>query len=166
MLFRSSQKEDFVFFTRNRRPPMDAVNALLSYVYTILSHDVRAALETVGLDPAVGYLHCDRPGRYGLALDMMEEFRPVIADRLVLSLINRSQVKKSGFSTAVNQAVTMDSDTRKVILVEYQKKKQEMIYHPFIKEEVPIGLLYFIQATLLARYIRGDLDGYPPFFWR
>lgn len=161
-----TQKKDFVFTTRNRRPPMDAVNALLSYVYTILSHDVRAALETVGLDPSVGYLHCDRPGRYGLALDMMEEFRPVIADRLVLSLINRGQVKKSGFSTAVNQAVSMDSDTRKVILVEYQKKKQEMIYHPFIKEEVPIGLLYYIQATLLARFIRGDLDGYPPFFWR
>ena len=161
-----SQKKDFIFTTRNRRPPMDPVNALLSYIYTILSHDVRSALETVGLDPSVGYLHCDRPGRYGLALDLMEEFRPVIADRLVLTLINRGQVQRKGFSVAVNQSVTMDPDTRKTILVEYQKKKQEKIYHPFIKEEVPIGMLFYIQATLLARFIRGDIDGYPPFFWR
>jgi len=161
-----SQKNDFIFTTRNRRPPMDAVNALLSYIYTILSHDVRSALETVGLDPSVGYLHCDRPGRYGLALDLMEEFRPVIADRLVLTLINRGQVQKKGFSVAVNQSVTMDPDTRKTILVEYQKKKQEMIFHPFINEEIPIGMLFYVQATLLARYIRGDIDGYPPFFWR
>lgn len=161
-----SQKHDFIFKTRNRRPPMDAVNALLSYIYTILSHDVRSALETVGLDPSVGFLHCDRPGRYGLALDLMEEFRPIIADRLVLTLINRGQVKKSGFSVAVNQAVTMDSETRKTVLVEYQKKKQEMIYHPYIKEEIQIGMLFYMQATLIARYIRGDIDGYPPFFWR
>ncbi|AEV30968.1 CRISPR-associated endonuclease Cas1 [Sphaerochaeta pleomorpha str. Grapes] len=161
-----SQKEDFIFQTRNRRPPLDEVNALLSFIYTLLSHDVRSALETVGLDPSVGFLHCDRSGRYGLALDMMEEFRPVIADRLVLSLINRGQVKKNGFYKAINGAITMDDDTRKLVLVEYQKRKQEQIHHPFINEDIQIGLLFHVQATLLARYIRGDIDGYPPFFWR
>lgn len=161
-----SQKPDFPFVTRNRRPPTDNVNALLSYIYTILSHDIRSALETVGLDPSVGYLHKDRPGRYGLALDLMEEFRPVIADRLVLSLINRGQVKGSDFTQAVTQAVTMNDNTRKTVLAAYQQRKQEKIYHPFIKEDVPIGQLFFIQANLLARHIRGDIDGYPTFFWR
>jgi CRISPR-associated protein Cas1 len=160
------QKDDFVFTERNRRPPLDRVNALLSFVYTLLAHDVRSALETVGLDPAVGFLHRDRPGRPGLALDMMEEFRPVIADRLVLSLINRRQLNKKGFSTAANGAVTMDGDTRKIVLTEYQNRKQDEVYHPFIEETVPIGLLFFVQANLMARYIRGDIDGYPPFFWR
>ena len=161
-----AQKEDFSFTDRNRRPPTDEVNALLSFIYTILSHDVRSALETVGLDPSVGFLHTDRPGRYGLALDLMEEFRPFIADRLVLSLINRGQVHKRNFSQAITQAVTMDAEARKTVLVAYQQRKQEKIYHPYIKEEVPIGLLFFVQANLLARYIRGDIDGYPPFFWR
>lgn len=161
-----SQKNDFIFNNRNRRPPQDEVNALLSFVYTLLFHDIRSALETVGLDPAVGFLHKDRPGRSGLALDIMEEFRPVIADRLVLSLINRKQVTKSGFQHASNGAVTMDDKTRKTVLVEYQNKKQEMITHPYIEETVPIGLLFFIQASLMARFIRGDIDGYPPFFWR
>jgi len=160
------QKEDFVFSERNRRPPLDEVNALLSFVYTLLAHDVRSALETVGLDPAVGFLHRDRPGRPGLALDIMEEFRPVIADRLVLSLINRRQLGKKGFTKAANGAVTMDDDTRKTVLTEYQSRKQDEIYHPYIEETVPIGLLFFIQANLMARYIRGDIDGYPPFFWR
>jgi CRISPR-associated protein Cas1 len=160
------QKNDFVFTERNRRPPLDEVNALLSFMYTLLAHDVRSALETVGLDPAVGFLHRDRPGRSGLALDMMEEFRPVIADRLVLSLINRRQLNKKGFSRAANGAVTMDSDTRKKTLVEYQNRKQDEVYHPYIEEKVPIGLLFFIQANLMARHIRGDIDGYPPFFWR
>jgi CRISPR-associated protein Cas1 len=160
------QKNDFVFTERNRRPPLDEVNALLSFVYTLLAHDVRSALETVGLDPAVGFLHRDRPGRPGLALDMMEEFRPVIADRLVLSLINRRQLNKKGFSKAANGAVTMDNDTRKTVLTEYQSRKQDEVYHPYIEETVPIGLLFFIQANLMARHIRGDIDGYPPFFWR
>lgn len=160
------QKEDFSFGDRNRRPPLDPVNALLSFVYTLVMHDVRSALETVGLDPAVGFLHRDRPGRPGLALDLMEEFRPSIADRLVLSLINRRQVGSKGFTRAENGAVIMDDDTRKTVLVEYQSRKQDEIEHPYIEEKVPLGLLYFIQANLMARYIRGDLDGYPPFFWR
>jgi CRISPR-associated protein Cas1 len=160
------QKNDFIFTGRNRRPPLDEVNALLSFMYTLLAHDVRSALETVGLDPAVGFLHRDRPGRPGLALDMMEEFRPVIADRLVLSLINRRQLNKGGFSRAANGAVVMDNDTRKTVLTEYQNRKQDEVYHPYIEETVPIGLLFFIQANLMARHIRGDLDGYPPFFWR
>jgi len=160
------QKESFIFTDRNRRPPLDEVNALLSFMYTLLAHDVRSALETVGLDPAVGFLHRDRPGRPGLALDLMEEFRPVIADRLVLSLINRRQVGKKGFTKAASGAVIMDEATRKTVLTEYQSRKQDKVNHPYIEETVPIGLLYFIQANLMARYIRGDIDGYPPFFWR
>lgn len=160
------QKDDFHFDERNRRPPLDAVNALLSFVYTLLAHDVRAAIESVGLDPAVGFLHRDRPGRPGLALDIMEEFRPVIADRLVLSLINRRQVSPKGFSKAANGAVTMDEATRKTVLVEYQNRKQDNVFHPYIEETVPLGLLFFVQANLMARHIRGDIDGYPPYFWR
>ncbi len=160
------RKEDFVFKDRNRRPPLDPVNALLSFIYTLLSHDVRSALETVGLDPAVGFLHRDRPGRPGLALDLMEEFRPVIADRLVLSLINRRQVEAKGFKRAESGAVVMDDATRKTVLVEYQARKQDEIVHPYIDEKIPLGLLYFVQANLMARFIRGDIDGYPPFFWR
>jgi len=160
------QKDDFVFRERNRRPPLDAVNAMLSFTYTVLTHDIRSACETVGLDPAVGFLHRDRPGRPGLALDLIEEFRAVIADRLVLSLINRRQVNYSGFSAAENGAVVMDPDTRKTLLTEYQNRKQTEVYHPYIEEKVQIGLLYYIQANLMARYIRGDIDGYPPFFWR
>ena len=160
------QKEEFSFHDRNRRPPLDPVNALLSFVYTLVTHDVRSALETVGLDPAVGFLHRDRPGRPGLALDLMEEFRPVIADRLVLSLINRRQVEPKGFKRAENGAVVMDDATRKVVLVEYQNRKQDEVEHPYIGEKVPVGLLFFVQANLMARYIRGDIDGYPPFFWR
>ena len=160
------QKEDFVFTERSRRPPLDEVNALLSFTYTLLAHDIRSALETVGLDPAVGFLHRDRPGRPGLALDIMEEFRPVIADRLVLSLINRRQLGKKNFTKATNGAVTMDDETRKTVLTEYQGRKQDKIHHPFIEETVPIGLLFFVQANLMARFIRGDIDGYPPYFWR
>ncbi len=160
------QKEDFHFRERSRRPPLDTVNALLSFTYTLLAHDVRSALETVGLDPSVGFLHRDRPGRPGLALDLMEEFRAPIADRLILSLINRRQVKLSGFERAENGAVVMNDGTRKVLLTEYQNRKQTEVYHPYIEEKVPVGLLFFVQANLLARYIRGDIDGYPPYFWR
>ncbi len=162
----TSQKEYFVFAGRNRRPPLDRVNCLLSFIYTIVMHDVRSALETVGLDPAVGYLHRDRPGRYGLALDMMEEFRPFLADRLVLSLINLGKVNGKGFEVKENEAVLMDDETRKEVLVSYQNRKQDEIMHPFLNEKVSIGILFHIQAQLLARYIRGDLDAYPPFIWK
>jgi len=161
-----SQKENFSFRERNRRPPLDRVNCLLSFLYTMVLHDVRSALETVGLDPAVGFLHRDRPGRPSLALDMMEEFRPFLADRLVLSLINLNQVKAEGFRRMESGAVFMDDETRKTVLIAYQKRKQEEIFHPFIREKVTIGLLFFVQALLLARCLRGDLDGYPPFIWK
>lgn len=161
-----SQKGAFVFRERNRRPPLDKVNCLLSFIYTLLMHDVRSALECVGLDPAVGFLHRDRPGRPSLALDLMEEFRPYIADRLTLSLINLTQVQKEGFKTMENGAVIMDDDTRKAVLVAYQKRKQEEILHPFIEEKVSVGILFHIQAMLMARHLRGDLDGYPPFLWK
>ncbi len=161
-----SQKKDFHFAQRNRRPPLDRVNCLLSFLYTLLMHDVRSALETVGLDPAVGFLHSDRPGRYGLALDIMEEFRPFFADRLALSLINLNQVQGKGFEEKENGAVLMDDETRKILLVAYQKRKQDEIMHPFINEKVTIGLLFHVQALLLARHLRGDLDAYPPFIWK
>ena len=162
----TSQKEAFFFKERNRRPPLDKVNCLLSFIYVIVMHDVRSALETVGLDPAVGFLHRDRPGRYGLALDLMEEFRPFFADRLVLSLINLSQVRAKGFDEKENGAVLMDDDTRKEVLVAYQTRKQDEIIHPFLNEKVTIGLLFHTQALLFARYLRGDLEAYPPFIWR
>lgn len=162
----TSQKDCFAFHERSRRPPLDNVNCLLSFLYTLLMHDVRSALETVGLDPAVGFLHRDRPGRYGLALDLMEEFRPFLADRLALSLINLCQVQAKGFNKKESGAVLMDDDTRKTVLVAYQKRKQEEIVHPFINEKIEIGLLPHVQAMLMARYLRGDLDGYPPFIWK
>ena len=162
----TSQKKDFIFRQRNRRPPLDNVNCLLSFLYTIVLHDVRSALESVGLDPAVGFLHRDRPGRPGLALDMMEEFRPFLADRLTLSLINLKQVQTKGFKKMESGAVLMDDETRKAVLVAYQKRKQDEIMHPFLEEKVPIGLLFHMQALLLARCLRGDLDGYPTFIWK
>lgn len=161
-----AQKAAFQFQQRNRRPPLDAVNCLLSFIYTLLMHDVRSALETVGLDPAVGFLHRDRPGRPGLALDLMEEFRPYIADRLALSLINLQQVQGKGFKRLESGAVVMDDDTRKTVLVAYQERKREEITHPFLGEKVMVGMLFHIQALLMARYLRGDLDGYPPFIWK
>ncbi len=161
-----AQNEDFFFHERNRRPPLDNMNALLSFLYTLLVHDVSAALECVGLDPAVGYLHRDRPGRPGLALDLMEELRPYLADRLALSLVNRQQIKGEGFKKTETGAVLMDDETRKEVLIAYQKRKQEEIQHPFLGENIAVGLLAHVQALLLARYLRGDLDGYPPFIWR
>jgi CRISP-associated protein Cas1 len=158
-----AQKDGFGFSGRSRRPPLDNVNGLLSFIYTLLVHDVRSALECVGLDPAVGFLHRDRPGRPSLALDLMEEFRPFLADRLVLSLINLRQIRPSGFKHLETGEVIMDDDTRKAVLVAYQKRKQEEVMHPFVEEKMPIGLLFHIQAQLLARHLRGDLDGYPPF---
>lgn len=160
------QKDSFIFKGRNRRPPLDNVNCLLSFLYTLLLHDIRSALEGVGLDPAVGFLHRDRPGRPGLALDLMEEFRPFLADRLVLSLINLGQVNPKGFIQTETGAVTMTDDTRKAVIVAYQKRKQDEIQHPFLGEKVAVGILFHVQALLLARHLRGDLDGYPPFVWR
>nr|WP_321513840.1 type I-C CRISPR-associated endonuclease Cas1c [uncultured Pseudodesulfovibrio sp.] len=156
----------FSFDGRNRRPPLDVVNCLLSFVYTLLAHDVRSALEAVGLDPQVGFLHRDRPGRPGLALDMMEEFRPFVADRLVLSLINRGEVRPQGFVRKESGAVFMDDDTRKVVLTAWQKRKQDEALHPFLKERLQLGLAFHVQAQLMARSVRGDLDGYPPYFWK
>lgn len=161
-----AQKNDFKFSKRNRRPPLDEVNCLLSFLYTLLMHDVRSALESVGLDSCVGFLHRDRPGRPGLALDIMEEFRPFLADRLTLSLINREQIRKKGFKKMESGAVFMEDDIRKEVLVAYQKRKQEEIIHPYLKEKVQIGLLFYIQALLLARHLRGDIDGYPVFIWK
>ena len=162
----TSQKNEFTFHGRNRRPPLDRVNCLLSFLYTLVLHDVRSALESVGLDPAVGFLHRDRPGRPGLALDMMEEFRPFLADRLTLSLINLAQVQKKGFKESGSGAILMDDETRKTVLVAYQKRKQDEIMHPFVGEKMSIGLLFHMQALLLARHLRGDLEGYPPFIWK
>lgn len=160
------QDETFRFAGRSRRPPLDAVNALLSFLYTLLMQDVVAALECVGLDPSVGFLHRDRPGRPGLALDLMEELRPFLADRLVLSLINRRQVAVNGFTTTESGAVTMDDTTRKAVLVAWQERKRDTLRHPFLDEEIALGLLPHLQAQLMARYIRGDLDAYPAFIWR
>ena len=156
----------FRFTSRSRRPPLDPINALLSFLYTLLVHDCRSALETVGLDPAVGYLHRERPGRPSLALDIMEELRPVLADRLALSLINRRQLRARDFETAVSGAVTLRDDARKRVLVAYQERKKDELLHPFLREKTTLGLVPFVQATLLARRLRGDLDGYPPFLWR
>lgn len=158
-----SQKDDFFIKGRNRRPPKDNVNALLSFVYTLLMHEVRAALESVGLDPCVGFFHTDRPGRSSLALDMMEEFRPYLADRLVLSMINRKQVAQTGFKGNEPGGILMTDDTRKEVLTAWQKRKQEEIQHPFLQISIPVGLLPYAQAMLLARYIRGDIDNYPVF---
>lgn len=162
----TTDKSYFFFKQRSRRPPLDNMNGLLSFLYTLLTHDVTSALEAVGLDPAVGYLHRDRPGRSGLALDMMEEFRPYLADRLALSLVNRQQVKAKGFTQTESGAVMMDDDTRKEVLIAWQKRKQEEILHPFTGEKMAVGLLLHVQAMLMARFLRGELDGYPPFFWK
>ncbi|NMG01607.1 type I-C CRISPR-associated endonuclease Cas1c [Azoarcus taiwanensis] len=154
------------FGGRSRRPPTDAANALLSFLYTLLTHDCRSALETVGLDPAVGFLHRDRPGRPSLALDLVEEFRPVFADRLALSLINRKQVSARDFTRLDNGAVLLKEDSRKTVLTAYQERKREQLRHVFLDEKLDIGLFPAIQAQLLARHLRGDLDAYPPFLWK
>jgi CRISP-associated protein Cas1 len=158
-----TEKQDFQFKGRSRRPPLDSVNCLLSFIYTLLCHDCRSALESVGLDPQVGFLHRDRPGRPSLALDLMEEFRSPFADRLVLSLINLGQLKTKGFQVSGAGGVLMDDETRKAVVVAYQKRKQDISEHPFLKEKMPMGLIFHVQAALLARFLRGDLDAYPPF---
>jgi CRISPR-associated protein Cas1 len=160
------QKEHFIFNGRSRRPPLDNVNAMLSFVYTLLMHEVATALETVGLDPCVGFLHRDRPGRQSFALDMMEEFRPYLADRLVLSLINRKQISSKGFLRQEPSGILMTDETRKEVISAWQRRKQESMVHPFLNEEVQIGLLPYIQALLFARFLRGDLDNYPVFIMK
>lgn len=160
------QKEHFYFANRSRRPPLDNVNALLSFAYTLLTHDMRGALEAVGLDAYVGFLHRDRPGRASLALDLIEELRPVFVDRFVLSLINTKVVNDKGFVRKENGAVIMDDDTRKKLLKTWQERKQDKIQHPYLNEKISWGLVPYTQALLLARHIRGDLDEYPPFLWK
>lgn len=157
---------DFRFQSRSRRPPLDRVNALLSYTYSILALDVRSALESVGIDPYVGFLHVERPGRPSLALDIMEEFRSAFADRLVLSLVNLRQVDADGFVVGPTGEVEMKPETRKALLAAYQKRKRESVQHPFLDEEIDIGVVFLAQARLLARHLRGDLDYYPAFLWR
>lgn len=154
------------FKGRSRRPPLDAVNALLSFLYTLLTHDCRAALETVGLDPAVGFLHRDRPGRPSLALDLLEEFRPFLADRLALSLINRRQLGPRDFIQLDNGAVLLKEELRKTVLVAYQERKREEMRHAFLDEKLAVGLFPLVQAQLMARHLRGDLEAYPPFLWK
>jgi len=161
-----SQKDDFSMTKRNRRPPLDRINALLSFLYTLLTYEMVAALESIGLDPQAGFLHRDRPGRPSLALDIIEELRPHFADRLAVTLINRGQINSNGFVIKENGAVIMDEKTRKEVLVAWQKRKQEEIIHPYLEEKVTLGLIPYIQAMLLARHIRGDLEDYPPFFWK
>jgi CRISPR-associated protein Cas1 len=159
------QRENFFFTERSRRPPMDNLNALLSFLYTLLTSEAASALETVGLDPYVGFLHQDRPGRPSLALDLMEELRPVFADRLALSMINLRQITGKGFTEKESGGILMDDDTRKKVLGVWQDRKKEIIVHPYLKEKIPFGLIPYVQALLLARLLRGDLDAYPPFFW-
>jgi len=161
-----SQKESFYLDGRHRRPPTDYLNSLLSFLYTLLSHDVTAALESVGLDPQVGFLHRERPGRQSLALDLMEEMRAHFADRLAISLVNRNQINGSGFLIKENGAVMMEDNTKKEILMAWQKRKTEEITHPYLDEKIPFGLVPYVQALLLARHVRGDLEDYPPFFWK
>lgn len=154
------------FRGRSRRPPLDPINALLSFLYTLLTHDCRSAAESVGLDPAVGFLHRDRPGRPSLALDLMEELRPGLADRLALSLINRRQLRAADFEKRDGGAVWLSDAGRKRVLAAWQERKQQQRQHPFIDEIAPLGLVPYLQAQLLARHLRGDLDAYPPWFWK
>lgn len=160
------QKKDFVFHRRSKRPPMDNMNAMLSFVYTLLTNTITSALECVGLDPYVGYLHTERPGRVSLALDMIEELRAVLADRFVLTLVNKKIVSGKNFTQKENGAVIMDDELRRRLLTEWQNKKKETITHPFLKEKVEWGIVPYVQAMLLARYLRGDIDSYPVFLWK
>ncbi|MBU2444378.1 MAG: type I-C CRISPR-associated endonuclease Cas1c [Bacteroidetes bacterium] len=162
----TSQQEDFTFSKRTKRPPLDPANALLSFLYAIIANDVRSAVETTGLDPQVGFLHQIRSGRPSLALDIMEEFRAYLGDRIMLNLINLKQVTKKDFDIRESGEVRMSDEARKTLLSAYQKRKQEEITHPFLGEKMTIGLLPHIQAQLLARYIRGDIEEYPPFYLR
>ena len=164
MLLRS--KEAFFFHGRTRRPPLDRVNAMLSFAYALLASDCASALESVGLDAYVGLMHRDRPGRRSLALDLMEELRPCVADRFVLTLVNNRRVEPSDFEEAGSGAIMLTDSARKTFLKAWQERKQETLTHPFLQEKLPWGLVPYMQALLLARHIRGDLDAYPPFLWK
>jgi CRISPR-associated protein Cas1 len=159
-------KDTFFFKTRNRRPPLDNINAMLSFVYTMLGNDCASALEAVGLDAYVGFLHRDRPGRNSLAQDLLEELRPCMADRFVLTLVNNGVITDGDFEPQENGAVLMTKDGRKKIQKEWQNKKQQTITHPYLREKLEWGMIPYVQALLLARYLRGDLDEYPPFLWK
>ena len=161
-----NQKEDFAFDGRSRRPPRDNVNALLSFAYTLLANDCGAALESVGLDSYDGFMHRDKPGRASLALDLMEELRAPLADRLVLTLINNREIQKKHFQRQADGSVLLSDDGRKLFLNAWQERKRDTITHPYLQEKVYWGLVPYVQALLLARYLRGDLDGYPSFFWK
>lgn len=163
-LIKPSLQDEFVFTGRNRRPPRDAINALLSLLYAVIGQDVSGALNAVGLDPQVGFLHADRPGRDSLAQDILEEFRAYLADRMAVSLINKQQIKARDFETEASGAVKLKEEARKTLYAAWQQRKQEVIQHPFLNEKVEIGLLPHIQAMLLARHLRGDLQQYPPFY--
>ncbi len=166
LLSPSAAPEAFRFTRRSRRPPLDPINALISFLYTLLLHDARSACEAVGLDACVGFLHADRPGKPSLALDIMEELRAYVADRLAFSLINRRQITPDGFQCLDNGAITMDDTTRKTVLTAYQQRKRETLTHPFLEESTTVGMLPHLQALLMVRWIRGDLDAYPPFLWK
>ena len=161
-----NRKEDFFFHGRNRRPPLDRVNAMLSFAYSLLAHDCASALESVGLDAYVGFLHRDRPGRESLALDLMEELRPCMADRFVLTLVNNRVVKPEDFQVQDSGAVLLTDEGRKKFLKAWQERKRDILTHPYLNEKMSWGLIPYVQALLLARYIRGDLDAYPPFLWK
>ncbi|MBU5430159.1 type I-C CRISPR-associated endonuclease Cas1c [Kineothrix sp. MSJ-39] len=161
-----NQKDDFIFQTRNRRPPMDRVNALLSFAYAVMERECANALRSVGLDPFVGFMHTDRPGRESMALDMMEEFRSILCDRFVLTLINTKTVRKDSFMKGDDGAVLLNDKGRKIFFNNWQNRKRELITHPFLKEKMEWGLVPYIQALLLARTIRGDIEEYPPFLWK
>lgn len=160
------QKEDFFYKSRSRRPPMDNVNALLSFTYSLLTSMCVSALETVGLDPYAGFFHTERPGRCSLALDLVEEFRASLADRFVLTLINRKMISYKDFVEKENGGIILKDESRKKYLAAWQNRKKEIITHPFLQEKVEWGMLPYIQAMLLSKYIRGDIDGYPPFIWK
>ena len=161
-----NRKEAFFFHGRNRRPPLDRVNAMLSFAYSLLAHDCASGLESVGLDPYVGFLHRDRPGRTSLALDLMEELRPCMADRFVLTLVNNRVIRPEDFETQDSGAVLLTDSGRKKFLKAWQERKRDTMTHPYLNEKTNWGMVPYVQALLLARFIRGDLDGYPPFLWK
>lgn len=161
-----NRKEDFFFHGRSRRPPLDRVNAMLSFAYSLLAHDCASALESVGLDSYVGFLHRDRPGRTSLALDLMEELRPCMADRFVLTLVNNRMIKPEDFQTQDSGAVLLTEEGRKKFLQAWQERKRDKLTHPYLNEKMSWGMIPYIQALLLARYLRSDLDAYPPFLWK
>ena len=160
------KKEIFYFHNRNRRPPLDNVNAMLSFAYSLLANDCASALESVGLDSYVGFLHRDKPGRTSLALDLMEELRPCVADRFVLTIINNRIMSGEDFENFESGAVQLTDAGRKKFLKNWQEHKKQMITHPYLEEKIPWVLVPYLQALLLARYLRDDLDAYPPFLWK